>query len=57
MYFDPLDPKDLAAKTMQLLQENHLRNSLSLRARQRATLFSYEKTAKQILEYLSGLCN
>ena len=46
-YFDPLDEGDIAAAIGELLESPDLREELASAGRQRAALFSWERTARE----------
>ncbi len=49
-YCDPLDIDDIASKMRSLLADKNKMNDLRTRGRMRATEFSWEKSARQIIE-------
>ena len=56
LLFKPRDPQDLADKIMEALQNNELRNDLSLRSRERVMkFFTAEKMARKYLELYKSL--
>ena len=50
LYFDPYDPKDMAAKLAKILGNERLRKQLSKKGLARAKRFSWEKMAKETLK-------
>jgi len=52
IYFNPDDPDDIAEKMLKVLQSDKLRTGLSTKALKRAAYFSWEKTAKEMLDVL-----
>jgi glycosyltransferase involved in cell wall biosynthesis len=49
IYFDPLDPTDMAGAIARALEDRELRATLVERGRRRAAAFSWERTADQTL--------
>lgn len=52
LYFYPTDPQDMAAAIEKLIEEPELAARLGIAARQRAQIFSWEKTAKDTADIL-----
>jgi len=48
--FDPLDPKGLSAIMMQVLSDDHLRRQLTGRGRHQASKFSWDDTARGMVD-------
>ncbi|MBQ7221025.1 MAG: glycosyltransferase family 4 protein [Synergistaceae bacterium] len=49
-YFDPFDADDMAAKILNVLGSENLRNSLKVRGLERLKFFSWEKAARETLK-------
>jgi glycosyltransferase involved in cell wall biosynthesis len=52
LYFDPLDPEDMAAAIGKLIDDPDLAARLSIAARERAQRYSWEKAAKETADIL-----
>ena len=50
LYFDPIDPASLITSVERLLSDEHLREELIVKGRERGKLFSWEKTAAMTRE-------
>lgn len=50
LYFNPLDPADMAEKIKKVIKDNDLRKKLIKKGREVAANFSWQKTAQQTLE-------
>lgn len=50
LYFDPLQPEDMARQIARLLDDGNLRDSLRARGLLRAAMFSWQQTARQTME-------
>ena len=55
VYFQPEDPEDMAAKIMLLLEDAGLRESLKAKGRERAKIFTWEKTAEETLDFYRAI--
>lgn len=55
LYFDPEDPRDLAAKIKRLLEDKKLLNDLELKSFERSAIFDWEQCSKKTWETLSEL--
>ncbi|MCJ7563970.1 MAG: glycosyltransferase family 4 protein [Candidatus Aminicenantes bacterium] len=55
VYFDPESPEDMAAKIMLLLEDAGLRESLKAKGRERAKIFTWEKTAEETLDFYRAI--
>jgi glycosyltransferase involved in cell wall biosynthesis len=55
VYFQPEDPEDMAAKIMLLLEDAGLRESLKAKGRERAKIFTWEKTAEETLNFYRAI--
>ncbi len=49
LYVDPLEPADIAAGMARLAEDEELREQLKAKGLRRASLFTWEKTAREIL--------
>jgi glycosyltransferase involved in cell wall biosynthesis len=54
MYIDPYDTADIARGLSELLADSSLRHTLAQRGLRRAESFTWEKTARRVLEVLRG---
>ena len=52
LFFNPNDPDDMADKIKLLLADNNIRQDLIKRGLDRAGQFSWEKCARETLEYI-----
>jgi len=52
LYFDPNDPKDIASKVKQLINNHQLREELLQKSKQHVELFSWKKCAQDIYKVL-----
>jgi glycosyltransferase involved in cell wall biosynthesis len=52
LYFDPDDPEDIAGKMEQLIFEDPLRKKLASAAKERCAHFSWDRTARQTIDFL-----
>ena len=55
LFFDPKDPKDIAEKTIELLQNNSLKENLVKKGKEQAKKFSYKECTRITLNYLEKL--
>ncbi len=55
LYFQPEDPEDMAAKIILLLKDKGLRESLKAKGRERAKVFTWEKTAEETLDFYQAI--
>jgi len=51
LYFDPDNVDEFSNKIVSIVEDKRLRQSLSEKARRRASFFSWEKTARETLEF------
>lgn len=54
LYFDPLDPDDIASQVIRILEDDELAESLSRRGAERARRYSWETAAKQTCAVLKA---
>lgn len=52
LYFDPYDVRDMASVLKEVIDNEDLRQDLSARAHQRASLFSWHKTAEKTMKMI-----
>jgi glycosyltransferase involved in cell wall biosynthesis len=55
LYFQPLNPEDLAAKISLVLNDGRLRQKLALESRKRSELFRWEDYVKRLILIFKGL--
>ena len=54
LYFDPLDVDAMAEAMRRALADESLRNDLRARGIEQAKKFSWEKAARELMQYLAG---
>ncbi len=57
VYFNPLDVEDMAKKISHVIENDNIRNILADKGRERATMFSWQLSARKLMKIIADIDN